>query len=265
MVNGMEFVSILIKSLIIGGLVGISVGVGAARMFHAPKVQGMGAFRTLGELNACAGDAVSHFSFGLGFFFNAWASSVGAGAFTQDVDHRVIPNWAAAFLMRKGKKPEETLHDAKKMGIAGAIVGVVVVCFLNLTASAVPEALQVTAVKVLVPAANLLINPIMPIIFWLAALDAGKRSGMWGTIFGGVAHLIMGNAVPGIVLGILIGRGVDEGGWNKITKTLLTAIIVLFVFSAFFRGFDINFLNSFKIDIPTWLINLHESIGLEVK
>jgi hypothetical protein len=32
-------------------------------------------------------------SFGLGFFFNAWASSVAAGSFTQDVDHRIIPNW----------------------------------------------------------------------------------------------------------------------------------------------------------------------------
>ena len=70
------FLIILIKSLIIGGLVGVGVGAGAARMFHAPTTQGMGAFRTLGELNSCEGDPASHFSFGLGFFFNAWASSV---------------------------------------------------------------------------------------------------------------------------------------------------------------------------------------------
>ncbi|STS79712.1 inner membrane protein [Klebsiella pneumoniae] len=87
------FLIILIKSLIIGGLVGVGVGAGAARMFHAPTTQGMGAFRTLGELNSCEGDPASHFSFGLGFFFNAWASSVAAGSFTQDVDHRIIPNW----------------------------------------------------------------------------------------------------------------------------------------------------------------------------
>ena len=55
---------------------------GVARMFHAPKVQGMGAFRTLGELNACENDPVAHFSFGFGFFFNAWASAVGTGALT---------------------------------------------------------------------------------------------------------------------------------------------------------------------------------------
>lgn len=59
---------ILIKSLIIGGLCGFGLGAGAARMFHAPTVQGMGAFRTLGELNSCEGDPASHFSFGLGFF-----------------------------------------------------------------------------------------------------------------------------------------------------------------------------------------------------
>lgn len=94
------FLIILIKSLIIGGLVGVGVGAGAARMFHAPTTQGMGAFRTLGELNSCEGDPASHFSFGLGFFFNAWASSVAAGSFTQDVDHRIIPNRAAALMVK---------------------------------------------------------------------------------------------------------------------------------------------------------------------
>ncbi len=43
------FLIILIKSLIIGGLVGVGVGAGAARMFHAPTTQGMGAFRTPGR------------------------------------------------------------------------------------------------------------------------------------------------------------------------------------------------------------------------
>lgn len=257
----MEFLEILIKSLIIGGIVGFGVGAGAARMFHAPKVQGMGAFRTLGELNACMGDRVSHFSFGLGFFFNAWASSVGAGAFTQDVDHRIIPNWAAAILIGKGKGVEDTLHNPKKMAIAGTFVGMVVVTFLNTTASAIPESMQAIAIKVLVPAANLLINPVMPIIFWLAALDAGKRSGMWGTIFGGLAHLIMGNAVPGVVLGILIGKGVDDSGWNRITKSLLATVIILFLLSAFFRGFDLKFFESINLEIPSWLTNLHDLIN----
>lgn len=261
----MQIFNILLESLIIGGLVGFAVGAGAARMFHAPTVQGMGAFRTLGELNACAGDAASHFSFGLGFFFNAWASSVGAGAFTQDVDHRIIPNWAAAILLRKGRRPEDTLHNPKKMAIAGAIIGAIVVAFLNSTASAVPKSFQAIAVQVLVPAANLLINPVMPVIFWLAALDAGKRSGVWGTIFGGAAHIIMGNAVPGVVLGILIGKGVDDSGWSKVTKILLTSVILLFILSGFFRGFDINLIKSFHLGTPNWLINLHEMMGLEVK
>lgn len=48
-----SFLEILGMSLIIGGLCGFGLGAGAARMFHAPTTQGMGAFRTLGELNAC--------------------------------------------------------------------------------------------------------------------------------------------------------------------------------------------------------------------
>ncbi|EGK12445.1 DUF4311 domain-containing protein [Kroppenstedtia eburnea] len=261
----MEPLIIILESIIIGALVGFGVGAGAARMFHAPTVQGMGAFRTLGELNACEGDSISHFSFGLGFLFNSWASVVGAGALTQDVEHRIIPNWAAATLLWRNKKVEQTLHNPKKMAFAGAIVGMIVVAVMNSTAASIPESMRQVATEVLVPAADWLINPIMPIVFWTAAMDAGKRTGVWGTVLGGLAHLIMGNAVPGIVLGILIGKGVDDSGWNRITKTLVTAVILLFLLSGFFRGFDVELLHSIQVDVPQWLIELHKFVGSEVK
>ncbi|MGL4603144.1 MAG: DUF4311 domain-containing protein [Iodobacter sp.] len=252
---------ILFKSLIIGALVGVAIGAGAARMFHAPTIQGMGAFRTLGELNSCEGDPASHFSFGLGFFFNAWASSVAAGAFTQDIDHRVIPHWGAAALMARNRNLAETLHNPKKMAMACGLIGMLTVAFFNTTASAVPASLQITAVKVLVPAASLLVNTVMPVIFWLAAIEAGKRSGFWATIFGGLAQLIMGNAVPGLVLGILIGKGVEEGGWTHVTKVMMFSIILLFSLSAFFRGFDMQMLQAFKLDVPLWLGHVHNVIS----
>ena len=87
----------------------------------------MGAFRTLGELNACKGDPVAHFSFGLGFFFNAAGAVIGAGALTQDVLHRIVPNWAASFLLVKNKNVEETLQDPAKMGVVGAVIGAITV------------------------------------------------------------------------------------------------------------------------------------------
>nr|VUD32801.1 Uncharacterised protein [Raoultella sp. NCTC 9187] len=43
------FLIILIKSLIIGGLVGVGVGAGAARMFHAPTTQGNGCISYVGR------------------------------------------------------------------------------------------------------------------------------------------------------------------------------------------------------------------------
>ena len=248
----MEILYIALESIVIGGLCGFGVGAGAARMFHAPTSQGMGAFRTLGELNSCEGDPAAHFSFGLGFFFNAWASSVAAGSFTQDVDHRIIPNWAAALLMIKNRNVAETLHDPKKMAFASMLVGIVVVLFLNTTTSAIPDSLKTTATQVLVPAANLLVATVMPVIFWLAALDAGRRSGFWGTLFGGLAQLIMGNAVPGLVLGILIGKGVDDSGWNKVMKIMLVAVIILFIASGYFRGFDMKMINAFRDSLSYW-------------
>jgi uncharacterized protein (TIGR03580 family) len=261
----METLTILFKAVIVGALTGFAIGAGAARMFHTPKVQGLGSFRTLGELNSCAGDSISHFTFGLGFFFKAWASAVGVGAITSETDHRVLPHWTAAVALRGKKNPEETLHDPKKMGIIGAFVGAITVGFLCTTASAIPESLQVVAMKVLGPAANLLIVYVMPAIFWLAALDAGKRTGFWGTLFGGTAQLIMGNAVPGVVLGILLGKGVDDLGWTRAPKAILTTIIILFTLSAFFRGSDLTLLTQMNMDHPEWLINLHKMVGQEVK
>lgn len=253
----MDLFEILVKSLIIGAFIGFAVGAGAARMFHAPKTQGMGAFRTLGELNACEGDPIAHFSFGLGFLFNSWASIVGAGAFTQDVAHRIIPNWAAAALLTKNKNVEETLHNPAKMAFTGAVIGALVVAIMNATTVAIPSALQLIATKVLVPAANWLINLVMPIVFWMAALDAGRRTGVWGTVLGGFSQLIMGNAVPGIVLGILIGQGLEDTGWNRITKILVFAVISIFILSGFFREFDIKMLTQFYIEVPEFLKTLH--------
>ncbi|MGO2853488.1 MAG: DUF4311 domain-containing protein, partial [Tetragenococcus koreensis] len=88
-------------------------------------------------------------------------------------------------------------------------------------------------------------------------------TGFWGTLFGGFAQMIMGNAVPGVVLGILIGKGVDDQGWSRITRIILFAAILLFILSGFFRGFDLELLESFKLSVPDWLDNVHEIIKTE--
>ena len=229
---------IIIYSAIIGIIGGGCIAAGAARMFHAPEVQSMGAFRTLGELNACNGDPIAHFSFGLGFFFSAAASAVAAGSLTQDVMHRIVPNWSAAALLVKNNKVEETVQNPRKMMMAGSVVGALVVIFLNTMASIIPEKLSLIASEVLGPATTWLINPVMPAIFWLAAMDAGKTTGMWGTVLGGVSALITGNATPGVVLGILNGKSAEENGYkSKVVQILIAIVVILFVAIAYFRGF----------------------------
>lgn len=229
---------IIIYSAIIGIIGGGCIAAGAARMFHAPEVQSMGAFRTLGELNACNGDPIAHFSFGLGFFFSSAASAVAAGALSQDVLHRIVPNWSAAALLTRNNKVEETLYNPGRMMCAGSIIGGVLVVFLNTMSSIIPEKLSLIASEVLTPATGWLLNPVMPAIFWLAAIDAGKQTGMWGTILGGVSALISGNAVPGIVLGILIGKSAEENGYkSRIVQILIAIVVILFIVIAYFRGF----------------------------
>lgn len=234
---------IIIYSVIIGVIGGACIAAGAARMFHAPEIQSMGAFRTLGELNACNGDPIAHFSFGLGFFFSSAAGAVATGALSQDVLHRIIPNWGASLLLIKNKKVEETLHNPSKMMITGGIVGAIVVTFLNTMAKLIPEKLALIAQNILQPATGWLLNPVMPAIFWLAAIDAGKYTGIWGTMLGGVSALISGNAVPGIVLGILIGKSAEENGYkSKMVQILIAIVVVMFLAIAYFRGtFDLFF------------------------
>lgn len=235
-------IQIIIYSIIIGVIGGGCIAAGAARMFHAPEVQAMGAFRTLGEMNACNGDPIAHFSFGLGFFFSSAAAAVGTGALTQDVLHRIVPNWSAAALLLKNKNPEETVWNPRKMMLAGAAVGAVVVTFLNTLSQVIPEKLSLIAQNVLTPATGWLLNPVMPAIFWLAAIDAGKTVGMWGTVLGGVSALISGNAVPGIVLGILIGKSAEENGYkSNIVRILIAIVVVMFIAIAYFRGFFTQF------------------------
>ena len=82
-----------------------------------------------------------------------------------------------------------------------------------------------------------MINTVMPIIFWLAALDAGKITGIWGTVLGGLAYLIMGNAVPGCVLGIIVGQSVEDNGYNKTVQVMLAVIAALFIVIGIGRGF----------------------------
>ena len=236
---------IIIKSMILGALGGFAAAAGASRMFHAPEVQAMGSFRGLGELNACKGDPMAHFSFGLGFLFNAAGSVIGAGALTQDVWHRIVPNWAAASLLIKNKKVEETLYDPAKMAIAGAVIGAITVAFLNSIASIIPESLSAIAAGILGPASSTMIDMIIPVLFILAALDAGKLPGMWGLALGGLSQLIMGNATPGAVLGILIGQTVAESGWNKSAKVMLAIIVVLFIAIGQGRGFWANALGMY--------------------
>lgn len=229
---------LLLKSLIIGALGGSTLAAGASLMFYAPKVQSMGSFRTIGELNACKGDPISHFSFGLGFLFNSAAAVVGTGALTQDIFHRVVPNWSAGLLLLKNKNVHETMEDPAKMFLVGGVVGAIVIAFLNTLASIIPKSMSIIAAKVLTPAANLMINPVMPVLFWLAALDAGVTTGVWGTILGGLSHMIMGNAVPGVVLGILIGQSKESsGGYTRPVKIVIFMVVILFVAIAYFRGF----------------------------
>ena len=229
-------IDLIVKSIIVGALAGAGTAGGAARMYHAPEIQGMGAFRTLGEMNACNGDPVSHFSYGLGFLFSSAGSVVGTGSLSSDVLHRIVPQWAAGLSIAASRNKEASKNPFR-MAVSGAIVGAVVVTLLNTFASIIPTTMSTIANNVVSPAAELILQPVMPVAFWIAALSAGKNHATFATIFGVLAQYIMGNATPGCVLGIQIGQSIDDtGAKSRRSVAMILFVSVMFLLIAFFRG-----------------------------
>lgn len=228
---------IFLESLIIGAIVGFGVGAGAARMFHAPKVQAAGAFRTIGEMNACLGDPISHLSFGLSFYLNSAAQNLAAGVMDQDFLHRTIPNVAAGLLTFRNKKVEETVYNPFKMALAGAAVGAVFYPIINMSAQLVPSYVSASMTKVFSPAvSNMLI--VMDCLYLIAALDNGKYTGIAGVILGAVSKMVVGSATPGLILGILTGKTVEMNGIkSKVSVVFIVIMIILWGLIAYFRGF----------------------------
>lgn len=64
---------------------------------------------------------------------------------------------------------------------------------------------------------------------------------------------------------ILLGKSLEQSGWNRISKIMFSAITLLFVFSGFFRGFDITVMKQVGMAVPQWLTDLHAFFGYEVK
>ncbi len=228
---------LLLKSMIVGGLAGFAFCVGAARMFHAPTVQAMGAFRTLGEMNACRGDPVGHLGFGASFIPSVAVSVVASGGVGQDIWHRIVPNLTAGLLLLRNKDPEKTFQNPYAMGPLGAVVGAVMMVFFTSLASVIPAKMATIAQKIMIPAGQTMMNYIMPLIFFLAAIDAGVHTGVAAIIYGGVAQMVMGNAVPGCVMGILVGKAVEIDGWKKSTYAMVALVTTIFGAIAYFRGF----------------------------
>jgi len=236
-------------SIIVGSLTGFSTGVGTARMFHAPSKQGLGAFRTLGEINACNGDRVSHVAFGLGFIFNATAAALGSGALTQDLIHRIIPNWGIALASTFTRKKDnfQIMRSPAFLGLSGLIVGAITMPLIILLYQVIPLELSGVASGVLAPAAGWLFSYVMPVIFLIAALDAGKKVGTMSLFFGVLSQFISGNAIPGIVLGILVGSAWTHSGLKSLQFwLLLTLVLVMFVAIAIFREITWDSIIHFK-------------------
>lgn len=257
----MEFVEFLLKSMIVGALAGFGIGAGVARMFHIPDVQGMGAFRVMGELGASEGNPRAHAKYGAHYFVSSLLTALGTGGLTQDVNSRIVPHWAAAILFKRRGEPEEALHHPRRMAWTGALLGMALVALFNGAFWLLPASTKAAAVAVLVPAAKWFVNPVMPAFFWLAAMDAGKRTGIWGTAFGGVSHFVFGNAVPGIMLGVFLGKRIEDIGWNRATIVWLCVIVAGFVLVGFVRETDLRLLDDMEMSVPSWLRGWHDFFG----
>ncbi len=190
----------------------------------------------MGLKQSLSGSPIAHFSYGLGFLFSSAGTVVGTGSLSSDVLHRIVPQWSAG-LSNFAAKDKKASQNPFKMMISGAVVGAAVVTFLNTLSGLIPSAMSTIAEKIVSPSAELILSPILPVAFWISALGAGKYHGAFATIFGVLAQVIMGNATPGCVLGILVGQSVqDEGFTSKRSLLMMGFVAVMFLLIAYFRG-----------------------------
>lgn len=128
----------------------------------------------------------------------------------------------------------------------GSIIGALVYVLLNTSASLVPESLAQMSSAILAPAAANMINLIMPLLFLWQAMDAGKRIGIWSIILGGLMALISGNALPGVIFGILVGTLAEEQGYGaKATRNMFLVVFAMIALIGYFRGFHLQILDLF--------------------
>lgn len=240
-------ITLLIESLIVGALCGVSTGALAARMFYAPEVMAAGAWRTLGELNACMGDPVSHFSFGFSWLLGSWTNNLAFGGIGQDFLHRTVPNFGAGLLLLRDKNPDTTIKDPWKMGVVCGIVGAVIYSLMNLSGDLIPSFVTENMMKALTPAADYMMI-VMQILYLIACLDNGKYTAICGLIMGGFAFLVTGNACSGLILGILTGKTIEQNGIkSKVSIIFIVLMVVIWVAIAHFRGFWPKFFTSFSV------------------
>ncbi len=238
-------IGLLIASIVVGALCGFSVGALNARMFYAPEVMAAGAWRTLGELNACMGSPVSHFSFGLSWLLKSWADNLSFGGLGQDFLHRTVPNFGAAILLLKDKDTENTVKDPWKMAIVCSIVGAVVYSVLNLSSDLVPSFVTANMMLALTPAADYMML-IMQILYLIACLDNGPYTAVCGLLMGGFAYLVTGNACSGLILGVLTGKTIESNGIkSKVSVIFIVMMLVIWITIAYFRGFWPKFFAAF--------------------
>ncbi|MBR2746573.1 MAG: DUF4311 domain-containing protein [Erysipelotrichaceae bacterium] len=230
-------VQFLICSLIVGFCMSAAVGALNARMFYAPEVMAAGAFRTLGEINACNGDPTSHFSFGLSYWLSSWVNNMAYGGMGQDFLHRTVPNVGAGLLLLGNKNREETIQNPWKMFLVCGISGAILYAIMNVTHSIIPEFVTTRMMDVFTPAANYMMI-IMQILYFIACLENGKYTAICGLVLGAIAYLATGNASAGLILGILTGKTIENNGIkSKISIVFIVLMIIIWGYICFARGF----------------------------
>ena len=131
------------------------------------------------------------------------------------------------------------------MAIAGTLVGAVLYTLLNESVSFVPDYVSVSMTQVFTPAINNMLI-VMDCLYLIAALENGKLTGMWGIALGSIAMMVVGRATPGLILGILTGKTIEQNGVkSKISITFIILMVAVWILIAYFRGFFPKLLTAF--------------------
>ncbi|MGL4818795.1 MAG: DUF4311 domain-containing protein, partial [Bacilli bacterium] len=136
-----------------------------------------------------------------------------------------IPSFTIGLGARANGETENAELSPLRLGVGGALVGGVLLGTLACLQSLIPLDASNGALTIFSKTALIFVQIVLPLVFWMKAVDAGGQTPVVATVLGGFSQLYLANALPGIIVGIVLAKGYEEMGWQRVSVGMALLVV----------------------------------------